>query len=94
MSDTFLTNCLANIEVVNEELTISAIPIVRHFEKIFKDISGLPLKGEIYLCVNLVSGNLPISKPLYRMVPTKILELNKQVQELQDLGFVHPSTSL
>ena len=36
---------------------------------------------------------LPISKTPYRMAPTKMLELKKQVQELEDLGFVRPSTS-
>ena len=42
MSDTFLSSCLANIRLVNEDLTISKIPIVRDFEEVFKDISGLP----------------------------------------------------
>ena len=93
MSDTFLTSCLANIEIGNEELTISSIPIVRDFEEIVKDISGLPQKREIDFCIELVPGTLPISKAPFRMAPTEMLELMKQVQELQDLGFVCPSTS-
>ena len=47
MSDTLFTSCLANIGVSNKELTISSIPIVRDFEEVFKDISGLLPKREI-----------------------------------------------
>ena len=41
----------------------------------------------------MVPGTLPISKPPYRIAPTEMLELKKQVQELEDLGFVWPSKS-
>ena len=70
MSDTFLTSHLVNIEAINEELTVSTIPIVRDFEEIFKDISGLPPRREIDFCIELVPGTLPISKAPYRMTPT------------------------
>ena len=93
MSDTFLTNCLANIKAINEELIVSTIHIVRDFEELFKDISGLPPKREIDFCIELVPGTLQISKAPYRMAPIEMLELNKQVQELQDLGFIRPSIS-
>ena len=37
--------------------------------------------------------NPTISKPHYWMAPTEMLEFKKKVQELEDLGFVWPSTS-
>ena len=62
ISETFLSSCLASIEAVNEELTISTIPIVKDLEEIFKDFVGLSTKREIDFCIDLVPGTLPISK--------------------------------
>ena len=73
--------------------TLADILIVQDFEDVFRDISGLPPKREIDFCIELVPGTLPISKTPYQMAPTEMLELKKQVQELEDLGFVRPSTS-
>ena len=41
-----------------------------------------------------MSGTSLILKTLYHMVSTKIQELKKQIQELEDLGFIHPITLL
>jgi hypothetical protein len=41
----------------------------------------------------LQPGTAPISKRPYRMPPTELAELKKQLQELLDKGFIHPSTS-
>ena len=67
--------------------------IVQDFEDVFHDILGLPLKREIDFCIELVPKTLPISKTPYWMVSIEMLELNRQVQELEDLGFVQPSMS-
>ena len=66
---------------------------IQDFEVIFRDILDLPPKREIDLCIELVPRTLPIYKTPYRITPTDILELKKQVRELEDLGFVRPSTS-
>jgi hypothetical protein len=41
----------------------------------------------------LQPGTTPISKRPYRMPPTELAELKKQLQELLDKGFIRPSTS-
>ena len=92
-SDAFLTTRLAAIERAEAVNTLEDILVVQDFEGIFRDISGLPPKREIDFCTELVPRTLPISKTPYRMAPTEMLELKKQVQELEDLGFVRPSTS-
>ena len=89
----FLTNYLANIETISTEVAISLISIVKDFEEVFQDISGLPPKREIDFCIDLVPGTISITKAPYIMTPTKMPELKKQVQELEDLGFVRPSAS-
>ena len=75
------------------KVTISQIPIVQDFEDVFQDISGLPPKRDIDFCIELIPGTSPISRTPYRMAPTEMQELKEQVQELEDLGFVQPSTS-
>ena len=89
----FLLTRLAAIESTKVESTLIDILVVQDFEDVFRDISGLPLKREIGFCIELVPRTLPIFKTPYRMAPTKMLELKKQVQELEDLGFVRPSMS-
>ena len=91
--DAFLTCRLAAIESTSSEITVAQIPVVRDFEDVFQDISGLPPSREIDFCIDLVPGTIPISKTPYRMAPTEMQELKKQVQELEDLGFIRPSTS-
>ena len=72
---------------------MSQIPIVQDFEDIFQYILELPPKREIDFNIDLVLRALPIFRTLYQMVPTEMLELKKQVQELEGLSFVRPSTS-
>ena len=43
--------------------------------------------------MELVPKTSPISKILFQMTPMKMQELKKQVQEMETLGFVRPSTS-
>ena len=63
------------------------------YEDVFQEFLGLPPKREINFCIELVPKTLLISKTSYRMVTTEMQELNKQVAELEYLGFIHPSTS-
>ena len=38
-------------------------------------------------------GTAPIAKQAYHMAPTKLKELQKQIDELKDKGFIRPSVS-
>ena len=78
-SDAFLTTCLPVIESTRAENTLANIMIVQDFEDVFRDILGLPSKKEIDLCIEMVSGTLSFSKTSYRMAPTEMLELKRQV---------------
>ena len=78
-SDAFLTTRLAAVESAEAVNTLADILIVQDFEDAFRDISGLPLKREIDFCIELVPKTLPISKTLYQMAPTEMLELKKQI---------------
>ncbi|GJV00115.1 hypothetical protein Tco_1329385 [Tanacetum coccineum] len=58
-----------------------------------KDLSGLPPQRQVEFCIDLVPGVTPIAKSPYRLVPLEMQELSRQLQELQDKGFIRPSHS-
>lgn len=58
-----------------------------------KDLTILPPHQEIEFSVDLVHGTTPISVAPYRFAPAELSELNIQLQELLDKGFIHRSTS-
>ncbi|GJW92127.1 hypothetical protein Tco_0169680 [Tanacetum coccineum] len=68
--------------------------VVRDFPKVFlDDLSGLPLIREIEFQIDLVSGAIPVAKSPYRLAPSEMEELSGQLKELQDKGFIRPSSS-
>jgi hypothetical protein len=42
-------------------------PVLKYFEYVFKEISGLPLKRDVDFSIDLVLGAAPLSKIPYRM---------------------------
>ena len=53
-----------------------------------EDLPGLPPEREIEFDIDLIPGTTPISKQPYRMAPTEMEELKKQIEELQEKGFI------
>nr|GEV53412.1 putative reverse transcriptase domain-containing protein [Tanacetum cinerariifolium] len=45
---------------------------------------------KVEFCIDLVSGAMPVTKSPYRMAPSKMQELSRKLQELQDKGFIRP----
>ena len=84
---------MAAIESTSTKITTTQISVVCEFDNIFQSISRLPLKREIDFSIELMPDTAPISKTLYHMALTEMQELKKQIQELEDLGFIRPSTS-
>ncbi|GKD05574.1 putative reverse transcriptase domain-containing protein [Tanacetum coccineum] len=73
---------------------ISDIPMVRDFTDVFlKDLLGLPLQRQVEFRIDLVPGARPVAKSPYRLTPSEMQELSRQLQELQDKGFIQPSHS-
>jgi hypothetical protein len=48
---------------------------------------------DIEFIIELLPGTPPISKRLYRMPVNELVELKKQITELQSKGFIRPSLS-
>ena len=73
---------------------IEDIEVVNEFPEVFpKEMTGLPPEREVEFSIDLVPGTEPISKAPYRMSPSELVELKKQIEELMDKGFIRPSVS-
>ena len=70
------------------------IPVVCEFPDVFpEELPGLPPDREVEFAIELIPGTLPISRRPYRMLPHELVELNNQLKELLDKGFIRPSSS-
>ncbi|GJU15296.1 putative reverse transcriptase domain-containing protein [Tanacetum coccineum] len=70
------------------------IVVVRDFPEVFpNDLSGLSTIREINFQIELTPGATPVVKSPYRLAPSELEELLGQLKELQDKGFIRPSSS-
>jgi len=67
---------------------------VNEFTYVFlNELPGMPPDRDIEFIIELLPGTAPIAKRPYRMGVNELEELKKQNKELQDKGFIHPSSS-
>nr|GEV76878.1 hypothetical protein [Tanacetum cinerariifolium] len=77
---------------VNES-KLEDIHVVREFPDVFpEDLSGLPPSREVEFRTDLIHGAMHVAKSPYRLAPMEIQELANQLKELQDKGFIRPSS--
>nr|GEU91596.1 reverse transcriptase domain-containing protein [Tanacetum cinerariifolium] len=70
------------------------IVVVKDFPEVFPDdLSGLPPVQEIEFRIKLVPRAMPVTKSPYHLAPSELEELSGQLKELQDKGFIRPSSS-
>ncbi|GJR73900.1 putative reverse transcriptase domain-containing protein [Tanacetum coccineum] len=90
---------LAQISAKKEEdklegKKIKDVPIVRDFPEVFpEDLPGLPPARPVEFQIDLIPGASPVARAPYRLAPSEMKELSKQLQELSDKGFIRPSSS-
>jgi hypothetical protein len=76
------------------ERKLEDIPVVRVYLDVFVEVlTRLPPDQEIEFTIDLVPGTQPIDKASYRMAPSELKELKKQLEDLVDRGFIRPSIS-
>ena len=90
--------CLAFLAHLRDDTTqvpsMESVSIVREFLDVFHaDLPCMPPDRDIYFCIDLEPGTLPISIPSYRIAPAELRELKAQLQELLSKGFIRPSAS-
>jgi hypothetical protein len=68
--------------------------VVQEYPNVFlEELPGLPPDRDIEFLIELLLGSPPISQRPYRIPLNELVELKKQIAELQDKGFIHPSSS-
>ncbi|GKA33538.1 putative reverse transcriptase domain-containing protein [Tanacetum coccineum] len=68
-----------------DEPRISDIPVVQDFADVFpEDLLGLPLQRQVEFRIDVI----PRAKSPYRLAPSEMQELSRQLQELKDKGFI------
>jgi hypothetical protein len=73
---------------------LDEIRVVCEFPEVFPDdLPGMPPDREVEFVIDLLPGTAPFSKRPYRMSSAQLSELKKQIKELLEKGFIHPSSS-
>ncbi|GKE99882.1 hypothetical protein Tco_0023233 [Tanacetum coccineum] len=62
-------------------------------EVFLKELPGLPPPRQVEFRIDLILGDAPVARAPYRLAPSKMKELSKQLQELLEKGFIQPSSS-
>ncbi|GJV33996.1 putative reverse transcriptase domain-containing protein [Tanacetum coccineum] len=75
---------LVQIPYGNETLIFHVFP---------EDLPSLPLARPVEFQIDLIPGAAPVAQTPYRLAPSEMKELSKQLQELSDKGFIRPSSS-
>nr|GEZ98586.1 putative reverse transcriptase domain-containing protein [Tanacetum cinerariifolium] len=84
----------ASYECKSRRVKLEDITVVQNFFGVFlDDLSRLPPTQEVEFYINLIPRAIPSVKSPYRYTPTKMKELSNQLKELQDKGFIRPSSS-
>jgi hypothetical protein len=75
-------------------LAAESISVVEEFMDVFREeLLGMPPEREVELYIDLIPDTAPIAKRPYYMAPTESVELKLQIAELQQKGYIHPSSS-
>ncbi|GJU54742.1 putative reverse transcriptase domain-containing protein [Tanacetum coccineum] len=78
----------------SEGKRLKDVPIVRDFPEVFpEDLSGLPPARPVEFQIDLIPGAAPVARAPYRLAPSEMKKLSKQLQELSNKGFIRPSSS-
>ncbi|GKF93696.1 hypothetical protein Tco_0283396 [Tanacetum coccineum] len=66
---------------VGKETDRKDVPIVQDFPE---DLPGLPPARPMEFQIDLIPGAAPVAQAPYRLAPSKMKELSKQLQQLSD----------
>jgi hypothetical protein len=74
--------------------SLEQIPIVKEYLNVFsEELPGLPRNRDIEFVIDLAPETAPIAKRPYRMTTPELKELKRQLSELEQKGYVRPSSS-
>jgi hypothetical protein len=88
--------CANQLSVLNQvkRTSLDEIRIVWDYADVFlEELPSMPPYRDIEFIIELLPGTPPISKRPYRMRMNELVELKKQIAELQAKGFIRLSSS-
>ena len=69
--------------------SIEEVPVVCEYPDVFpEELLGMPLDRDLEFIIDLIPRTAPIAKRPYRMAANELEELKKQLQELQEKGYI------
>jgi hypothetical protein len=75
-------------------IALEDIHVVQDYPDVFsEELPGMPPDRDIDFLIKLLPGTPPFSKRPYRMPVNELVELKKQIAELQAKEFIRPSSS-
>jgi hypothetical protein len=75
-------------------IALEDIRVIQDYPDVFpEEFLGMPPDRDIEFLIELLHGTPLISKRPYRMPANELVELKKQIAELQAKGFIQPSSS-
>nr|GFA32669.1 putative reverse transcriptase domain-containing protein [Tanacetum cinerariifolium] len=82
------------VEKEPAERRLKDVLVIGEFPDVFpEDLPGLPPPRQVEFKIELVLRAAHVARAPYRLAPSKMKELAKQLQELSDKGFIRPSSS-
>ncbi|KAJ4955610.1 hypothetical protein NE237_012393 [Protea cynaroides] len=79
-------------DLTKEAPRLKDIEVVREFSNVFlEELPGLLAIRVTEFVINFIPGAILVSKAPYRMASTELKELQLQLQDLLDKGFIRPS---
>ena len=77
-----------------EAKSLEEVPVVNEYPDVFsEELPRMPPDRDIEFVIDLVPRTSPIAKRPYRMAASELAELKKQLEELQRISFIRPSSS-
>nr|GEZ58868.1 putative reverse transcriptase domain-containing protein [Tanacetum cinerariifolium] len=78
----------------SEGKQLKDVPVIRDYPEVFpKDLLGLPPARPVEFQIDLIPRAASVARATYRLAPSEMKELSKQLQELSEKGFIRPSSS-
>ncbi|GKA92623.1 putative reverse transcriptase domain-containing protein [Tanacetum coccineum] len=77
-----------------KEKRLEDVPVIQDFPEVFpEELLGLPPPRQVEFRIDLIPSAAPVARTPYRLAPSEMKELSKQLQELSKKGFIRPSSS-
>ncbi|GJU21126.1 putative nucleotidyltransferase, ribonuclease H [Tanacetum coccineum] len=81
-------------EQESKEKRLEDVLVIQDFPEVFPDeLPRLPPPRQVEFRIDIIPGVAPVAHAPYRLAPSEMKELSKQLQELSEKGFIRPSSS-